>query len=681
LPGAPPVTNPTDAASPVENPEEEPPLLGHPVALYVLFMTELWERFSYYGMRALLVLYMTKGFLSYEDGEAYKVYGAYTALVYMTPFFGGMIADRLLGARRAVILGGLLMAGGPLLMTVESEIPFLTALALLIVGNGFFKPNISTMVGGMYGDNDPRRDGGFTIFYMGINMGAAAAPLLCGALGELYGWHYGFGLATLGMLVGLAVFVVPAGMSRWITLGGAVATAAGMVLQSWGVPYVGWVNAFVALALAAAGVIAFRALSLQGLPPEMGGPPSEEALNQEYMGLTAEWAVYGASVIVVPAFAVLVWSNRHVRLIPEAMIEPMIDAGGASMILGTFMSNLSTLPGMLLMLTAAGGFVYLMQESFREETVEARQRIWVVLALMIPSMMFWAFFEQAGSSMNLFTDRNVDRVFEARSIDADEVGETLTFRVGPPTAETRDLPRVNQEQLGYVLHGEPFTMTRLSELEEAVQPGSGDADRTLSWPVDEAHVGMGVGGDIVPTSAFQSANPIYILLFGIPFSWLWLTLAKRKLDPSAPVKFGLGLLQLGLGFLALWWGAEAATDRGMVHMLWLLMAYLLHTTGELCLSPVGLSMVTKLSPKRLVSTTMGAWFLALALSNLLAAIIAVFTGVGHGGGGEASGIPVPAETLPVYAGVFQTIGFAACLAAFVLFAVSPILTKWMHGVK
>ena len=207
-----------------------PTLFGHPTGLFTLFFAEMWERFSYYGMRALLVFYMIKGFLKYSDGEAYAVYGAYTALVYMTPFFGGMIADRLLGPRRAVVLGGLLMAAGHLTMTVENSFAFYTALSLLIAGNGFFKPNISTMVGSLYPQGNPKRDGGFTIFYMGINLGAAMSPLLCGYIGETYGWHYGFGLATIGMLTGIAVFVMPTLVTQLLIMLGALAAATGQHL-------------------------------------------------------------------------------------------------------------------------------------------------------------------------------------------------------------------------------------------------------------------------------------------------------------------------------------------------------------------------------------------------------------------------------------------------------------------
>ena len=196
-------------------------MLGHPVGLYTLFFAEMWERFSYYGMRALLILYMTKGFLRYGDSDAYAVYGAYCSLVYMTPFFGGMLADRVLGSRRAVAFGGLLMCAGQALLMLPQATAFFAGLALIICGNGFFKPNISTIVGTLYPKGSPKRDGGFTIFYMGINMGAALAPLLCGYIGELYGWQYGFGLASLGMLIGVAIFVAPTVLTQFAVLGGA----------------------------------------------------------------------------------------------------------------------------------------------------------------------------------------------------------------------------------------------------------------------------------------------------------------------------------------------------------------------------------------------------------------------------------------------------------------------------
>ncbi|MEL6185441.1 MAG: oligopeptide:H+ symporter, partial [Myxococcota bacterium] len=216
----------SEAPSPGTKPVYDgPQLFGHPTGLFTLFFAEMWERFSYYGMRALLVFYMTKGFLGYNDSKAYAVYGAYTSMVYLTPYFGGLLADRVLGARRAVVLGGLLMAAGHLMMTIETKLAFFAALALLIVGNGFFKPNISTIVGTLYAPKSERRDAGFTIFYMGINLGAAMSPIVCGYVGETYGWHYGFGLATFGMLVGLAVFVAPTWLTQVLILGGAIGAA------------------------------------------------------------------------------------------------------------------------------------------------------------------------------------------------------------------------------------------------------------------------------------------------------------------------------------------------------------------------------------------------------------------------------------------------------------------------
>src|SRR5687767_9639044 len=252
-------------------------LFGHPVGLFTLFFAEMWERFSYYGMRALLLFYMLKGFLGMDDGRAYAVYGAYTALVYATPFLGGLLADRLLGARRAVVWGGLLMAAGHGLMTVERAWAFYGALALLVCGNGFFKPNISTIVGQLYAQNDPRRDGGYTLFYMGINLGAALSPLLCGYVGETYGWHYGFGLATAGMLLGVAVFVAPTWLTQALIMGGALAAAIGM-------PFLGDTALQLALrlllgaALLIAGAVAFVALGRGGVPADAGAPRDPAAL-------------------------------------------------------------------------------------------------------------------------------------------------------------------------------------------------------------------------------------------------------------------------------------------------------------------------------------------------------------------------------------------------------------------
>ena len=283
--------------------ENQPTLFGHPTGLYMLFFAEMWERFSYYGMRALLVFYMTKGFLGYGDKQAYSVYGAYTALVYMTPYFGGLIADRFLGQRRAVVLGGLLMAAGHMLMTVEQSWAFFGALALLIAGNGFFKPNISTIVGNLYPRDSSKKDSGFTLFYIGINLGAAMSPILCGYVGETYGWHYGFGLATLGMLVGVAVFVAPTRLTQLLIGGGALATSVGMMFL-WDSPLQWVVRIVLAAALLAAGAVAVLALNQGGLPKDVGQPPDMAALKKTWAGVfRAEWAVYVGALLMVPVLA------------------------------------------------------------------------------------------------------------------------------------------------------------------------------------------------------------------------------------------------------------------------------------------------------------------------------------------------------------------------------------------
>jgi POT family proton-dependent oligopeptide transporter len=695
----------------------QPTLFGYPTGLFNLFFAEMWERFSYYGMRALLVFYMIKGFLGYNDAEAYTVYGSYTAMVYMTPFFGGMLADRLLGARRAVIFGGLLMAAGHLLMTWEVESAFFVALALLIVGNGFFKPNISTMVGGLYEDGDPRRDAGFTLFYIGINLGAAMAPLLCGYVGETYGWHYGFGLATFGMMVGLAVFVVPNVVSQGLILVAAIGTAAGMVYAPEGNLLLA-INAFVAVALLASAVAAFVALGRGGLSEEAGLPKDPEALKRPIMGIPAEILVYLGTLVTVPLLGLLVWSSRTVQFIPKETLKAFADSESTFVSLGGFLlKQVSTPPGLILFVVGLGATIYLLKEAFASEKIE-RERLFAVMVMMVFSMLFWAFFEQAGSSVSNFTDRNIDRVEEAYWVIPSDVGTTIEVEL-------------NQEQLGHapadaslqtavmaavthqyeermvglessaaekkqkeldatlvLIQAESrLTLTGLDALKarkgSCLKEAKSDAEKAacashtkVQWKVADSNVGMGVNGTIIPASTFQSANAIFIMIFGLLFSALWTFLGQRNLEPNTPIKFGLGLLQLGLGFGAMYMGASLADERGMAAMSWLLLGYLLHTTGELCLSPVGLSMVTRLSPARLVSTVMGAWFLATAFSNYLAAIIAALTGIGHGGGGNF--VPVPADTVNVYGGVFGQIAMAAILSAVIMFAMSPLLKKWMH---
>lgn len=493
-------------------------LSGHPRGLYMLFFAEMWERFSYYGMRALLVLYMTQGFLKYNDENAYAIYGAYTGLVYAAPVIGGLLADQILGYRRAIILGGSLMAAGHLLMTQENPYAFFTALALIICGNGFFKPNISSLVGKLYEPGDSKRDAGFTIFYMGINLGAGLAPVLCGIVANKFAtksivdgkeiidkaFHYGFGLATIGMILGLIVF----------TLG-------------------------------------------QGVLGDRGLPPSKERLKK--WGLP----IYVCSVLIAPMIGLLLQYHDVV--------------------------------GYLLIATGILTLGSLFAVALKEEKI-ARQRMFVVFSLMFFQMVFWAFFEQAGSSLTLFAERNVHR---------------------------------------------------------------------------------SVLGAEVPTAALQAVNPVFIWIFGPLFAALWVKLGAKRRDPSAPTKFGYGLLQLAAGFAVIWLGAQTADSTGKVLLLFLILGYMGHTTGELCLSPVGLSMVTKMAPARIVGMLMGAWFLSIAFANYLAGIIASFTGVSEGGGKETV-VPPATQTVKVYGDVFGKIAVAAFVASLLAFILSPILTRWMH---
>ena len=595
--------------------------------------------------------------------RAYTVYGAYTALVvYMTPFIGGMLADKLLGQRIAVVIGGVLMAAGHLLMTVESEWPFYFALALLIVGNGFFKPNISTTVGALYRPGSPKRDDGFNIFYMGINLGAAMSPLLCGYIGETYGWHYGFGLATIGMLVGLAVFVMPNLVTTFLILAAACASAFGLYTYHADNPWATMVNISVAIALMIAALIACLALLRGGLPSWAGARPAGAPRDRD-------WMVYVGILIAIPVFALLVSGfapfrsdGKPVQLIDKSLIETVSSKGGAGEIAGVFLSEVSKPAGLVLTVLGVFAFGYLIRETFRLDKIP-RERMMAALTLIFFQMLFFAFFEQAGSSVNNFTDRNVDRVTEDSAVTDDMVGQTITLQ---PT----------QEQLGFEYNGELFTMTDLDELRKE---NDASPDFEIEWPVVESNVGMGIATrvDELPASIFQSVNPAYILIFALVFNFLWAALRKIGLDPSAPVKFAFGLIQLGLGFGAFYMGAQGANDRGMVLVTWLMLGYLLQTTGELCLSPVGLSTMTKLAPAVLVSTLMGAWFLATAFSQYLAAIISQFTGVSHGGG-EESTIPIPSETVHVYGGVFGKIAIAALISGAVCLVLSPILSKWMH---
>ena len=738
----------TDLTSPLGNSSTR---LGHPSGLFLLFFVEMWERFSYYGMRALLIFYMTKGFLKLDDASAYGIYGAYTALVYATPFLGGMLADRLLGARRAVILGGMLMAAGHLLMTFEDKTAFSVALALLICGNGFFKPNISTMVGTLYPHGSPLRDGGFTIFYMGINLGAAMSPLICGYVGETFGWHYGFGLATIGMLTGLVTFVADRKLSQILILLTALATAGSMVWFHFGDPMQLVVNAPVGIALLVAAFITIAALAGGGLPDHVGTakdparlatlavPKLHAQLVPFYLAVIA--GIMLIQHVVMPhtqGAVVLMLVGGFVVLLPWLRADVAVYLGTAVAVpVAAILLENTALAGIMLGVFGGGALLMLVADAFQAERVE-RERMYVVLILMFFSMLFWAFFEQAGSSVNNFTDRNVDRIFGGRRLAATEVGQKLdrlpvtsallgrtvagvtwdrsmidraqslardTVMAAPTNATQAEIQATVDAASQKLAHELATPSDPKKDIPDPVtatddansKPKDSDHEEAADWntnlqramlakeirptlksvPITEDMVGMKIDGQEVKASIFQATNPITILVFGLPLTLIWTFLAKRRLEPNTAIKFALGLLQLGLGFGAFWLGAKTASSHGIVAVGWLLIGYILHTTGELCLSPVGLSMVTRLSPARMVSTVMGAWFLATAFSNYLAGLIAMLTGVGHSSGGGST-IPLPIKTVHIYGDVFWKIAIAGTVSGIVLLILSPILVRWMH---
>ena len=564
-------------------PKHDSTFLGHPRGLYVLFLTEMWERFSYYGMRGLLVVYLTQHFLFSDDKSSY-LYGTYTALVYVMTVVGGVLADRYLGARKAVTFGAILLTLGHLGMAfegsgsrqlvnydgtdyqiildgrggnarqqivtgqgmsyitfsdsemkieaaeavglptkiernqltfrIETESFYLNALylslALIIAGVGFLKANISTIVGALYDFGDTRRDSGFTIFYMGINLGAFLASIFCGYLGIVHGWRYGFGLAGIGMLFGLLIFI------RYNSM-------------------------------------------LEG----KSEPPSVEKLRQTVVWfINVEWLCYLSGVGIVGLSMFLVMNEELV--------------GGILGPLGVLM------------------FIFMVGYALISLKGAERSRMLAAMYFILAQIPFWALFEQAGSSLNLFTARLVDRVI-------------------------------------------------------------------LGWSV--------------PGPVFQSLNAGFIFLFAPLMAWLWIGLAKKNLNPSTPVKFSLGVAMAGLGFLVLVAGMKGSGTAALTPVLFIFLIYWIHTIGELMVSPVGLSVVTKLAPANMVGMTMGAWFLYSGISNFLAGIIARSTGA-ETIGGQITNVAVAKAG---YIEVYSQVGFIALGIAVVMLIVSPMVSKMMHG--
>ena len=528
----------------------------HPKALFILFFAEMWERFSYYGMRALLILYMVSElFKDLSNGEAkieaLGIYGSYTAMVYLFPVVGGLLADKVLGYRKAILFGGTLMMAGHFALALEGMVfggnaqLFFLSLAFIIVGNGFFKPNISSFLGDFYGLNDSRKDGAFTIFYMGVNIGALLASVTCGYLGESadFGWHSPVGLAGIAILLGTLIF---------------------------------WIYAPKTL-----GKKGINPASLENFPEII----EKDAIrllegSKEDREIALKVESENFKEIKNPKLK----KNQILTYIGSILFIPIC----------SLFLDLSDLVYWGLIIISIGILGYILYLASKEESKEAGQRLWVIVILFIFHSIFWALFEQAGGSITLFTLENVDRV---------------------------------------------------------------------------------VLGSEIPTSIFQLLNAFFIMTLAPLFSIMWIKLRANGKEPSTPMKFVLGLAQLAIGFGVIVLAAQFAVE-GLVPIVFLIVMYLFHTTGELSLSPVGLSMITKLSPKRMVGFIMGVWFLSISLANKMAGKIGELT-AGSDLGENATSI----ETLEVYSSTYLTWGvFVVGSAALVLFFLVPTLRKWMNGI-
>jgi POT family proton-dependent oligopeptide transporter len=706
-------------------------LFGHPTGLYVCFATELWERFSFYGMKYLLLLYLTKYHL-FSDGAGFDVLGAYAGLVYALPVIGGLIADRYLGFRKSVIFGGILLSLGHLLMAVEGHqaVPyeagatlpvdvllangtvlaagtvlaervvhqdlaalniFYLALTLIVMGVGFLKPNISTIVGKLYGDDHRGRDSGFTIFYMGINIGSVTATLLCGWLGETYGWSYGFGAAGVGMVLGLFTFI-------------------------WGQKYL-YGHA--------------EPREPQKLKESVLGPINRE--NLIYLAclpaMVVVWLIVQdepvvhitqnifliISIVGVILYSMLYHDSKN-KMTAYAIAGLAIALGVGAALFQTGFVEVEAIVSEITLYAAVlviVGFVIYGNIFHKSDDF---QRTVVLMILIVSTIVFWALFEQSAGSMTLYADRITDRVLFEAEVSANNAwvfkvigGCTLSVAAIVFVISSLALSKNNGDFVLYIVGAlsavllplvstvTAFAMIVLAafykstgktlHLGEANVTGASYANIAMSIGLVGAYVlylGFQYGALATPeafvieptASNFGALNAGFIVLLAVPIAWLWTWLDSKNKEPSTPVKFALGIFQVGLGFGALVIGAQLPDESGKVAAVWLTLAYLLHTTGELCLSPVGLSAVTKLSIKRVVGMSMGIWFLATALSETVATRIGKLAAIDTSGAESADIFAMAAK----YSDLFEFLLYLGCGVGVFMIVISPLLRKWMHGV-
>jgi POT family proton-dependent oligopeptide transporter len=512
---------------------------GHPAGLFTLFFTEMWERFSYYGMRAILMLFMVasladkNGGLGFSEENAGAIYGLYTASVYLLTLPGGWLADNIFGQRKTIWYGGIIIMLGHITLAFPGIVTFYGGLSLVAVGTGLLKANISTIVGDLYPEGGARRDAGFSIFYMGINIGAFAGQLVVGYLGENIDWHYGFAAAAVGMFFGL---------------------------------------------------LYFRLTSNQYLGDIGLKPKAKEAKSTENKGDSSGRIAIIMVAILVAFIWLLTYSGAvdltNVRGIAEAM-------------------------GYIIVAIAALYFIYVLTAGGL--TPFEKKRVGVIIILFIGAALFWSGFEQAGSSLNLFAERHTLRFFGPLSISG-----MIPNIIG----------------IGVFLALAWFWYTQIYKKKDLL-----DIIKTILAIVFifVGYITYWLLGSInegwqMPASWLQSVNPMFIIILSPFFGWLWVKLAMKNMNPAAPLKFGFGLVCLGMGFLVMVFASRIVAgglpEDVKVSAMWLVMTYLLHTTGELTLSPVGLSMTTKLAPKKFAGQMMGIWFIGAALGNLIAGLFA-----------------------------------------------------------
>ena len=561
--------------------------LGHPKGVFVCFFTEMWERFSFYGMKALLLLYLLKHH-GFGDDAGYDLIGAYGGLVYAVPVIGGLLADRWLGMRKAVVLGGVLLCLGHLGMAVEGQQAhmvdgkmvrdagalqvFYLSLALIIMGVGFLKPNISTIVGKLYAEDDPRRDSGFTLFYAGINVGGLFAGLICAFLGETYGWKYGFGAAGVGMLAGLGMFL-------------------------WGQKY------------------------LHG----HAEPRDVAALKQRVAGLSREWWIYLGSLGGVA----VVWQ----------LIQRTWTVQGAMH---------------LVALGFAAWFAWYVTK--RCNRVQRQQMI-ALLIIILGVLVFFTLYEQTYGSWLTFTDRLMTKdMFPSMVSDA---SGTLPWSL-------------------WMMAASPVAMVIALRASDAGRRGLA---RTM---VGLLAVAMAIAcfRDVVlvPQTAgsLTFLGSFFIVVLSPIFAWLWPWLERRGWNPSKPAKSAIGLLFAALAFLPLIAAAKGvAHDGALASVWWLVLAYFVLEVGEMCLSPIGLSAVTRLSVAQVVGLMMGGFWLATAYSEMLAAQFGKLASIEIPEGGAIDAIAAAGK----YGDLFQLMLWIGLGSALVFLVLAPLLRRWMHGVK